>query len=121
VVNGVLRQTQGGAPFALDVPVVSRRERRLTPQVSLDAGTGRFRAARAGRAAGAARSTRTSTCSDELDPRETAPSIGQLFGEPRVLAVLPAAAPAARVKAYRELALGWKSDAHQVESCWIVI
>ena len=30
-----------------------------------------------------------------LDPRETPPSIGQIFGEPRVLAVLPSAAPAA--------------------------
>ena len=30
-----------------------------------------------------------------LDPRETPPSIGQIFGEPRILAVLPAQAPAA--------------------------
>ena len=45
----------------------------------------------------------------KLDPRETPPSIGQIFGEPRVLAVLPSAAPAAELQAWRELFKGWLS------------
>lgn len=50
-----------------------------------------------------------------LDPRETAPSIGQVFGEPAILAVLPsAAAPEVRA-AYRRLMEGWRSDAHRIE------
>jgi hypothetical protein len=50
-----------------------------------------------------------------LDPRETAPSIGQIFGEPKVLAVLPSAAPAAEQEAYRKLIEGWRSEAHEPE------
>jgi len=50
-----------------------------------------------------------------LDPRETPPSIGQIFGDPEVLAVLPSAADEAERAAYRDLAEGWASDAHAVE------
>ena len=89
VVEGVLRQTQGGEPFAVDVPVVvqtgkgararsctSRRRSSRSPSrwptrplmVHVDPRFDVFR---------------------KLDPRETPPSIGQIFGEPRILAVLP--------------------------------
>jgi aminopeptidase N len=50
-----------------------------------------------------------------LDPRETAPSIGQIFGEPKVVAVLPSRAPAAEQEGYRQLVEGWRSDSHQPE------
>ncbi len=50
-----------------------------------------------------------------LDPRETPASIGQIFGEPKILAVLPAQAPAAEQAAYRALVEGWRSDSHQPE------
>ncbi|MCP3916584.1 MAG: M20/M25/M40 family metallo-hydrolase [bacterium] len=46
-----------------------------------------------------------------LDPLETPPSIGQIFGEPEVLAVLPAGEAA---ETYRELVLGWNSAEHAV-------
>ena len=49
-----------------------------------------------------------------LDPRETAPSIGQIFGEPQIIAVLPSAADAALVAGYRELIQAWQSDAHEI-------
>jgi len=115
VVNGVLRQTQGGAPFAVDVPVVVQTTNGVSRhRVSLDAAQAAF-ALRVPAGPLALVVDPDFDVFRRLDPRETAPSIGQLFGEPRVLAVLPAAAPAARVKAYRELALGWKSDAHAVE------
>jgi hypothetical protein len=50
-----------------------------------------------------------------LDPRETAPSIGQIFGESQIFAVLPATASPAKLQAYRELAQSWQSDVHNIE------
>ncbi len=116
VVSGTLRQTQSGEPFELDVPVVvqavmgsSRHVVRLDgPQTAFSL-----------RVTAEPLALQVDPDFDvfrRLDPRETPSSIGQIFGEPRVLAVLPAAASAERRKAYRELALGWKSDAHAVET-----
>ncbi len=50
-----------------------------------------------------------------LDAREIPPSIGQIFGEPEILAVLPSAADESDLEAYRALAEGWQSDSHSVE------
>ncbi len=51
-----------------------------------------------------------------LDPRETPPSIGQIFGEPHILAVLPASSgDGAEINRYRELMESWRSDDHDVE------
>jgi hypothetical protein len=50
-----------------------------------------------------------------LDPRETPPSIGQIFGEPQILVVLPSAAEPELVDAYRALAEGWVSESHAIE------
>ncbi len=50
-----------------------------------------------------------------LDAREIPPSIGQIFGEPEILAVLPSAADESELEAYRALAEGWQSDSHSVE------
>jgi len=49
-----------------------------------------------------------------IDARETAPSIGQVFGEPEILAVIPADESTERQAAYRALAEGWQSEAHHV-------
>jgi hypothetical protein len=115
IVNGVLRQGQGGAPFALDVPVLVQTPNGVSrQQVSLDAAQSAF-ALRVPAEPLALQVDPDFDVFRRLDPRETPPSIGQIFGEPRILAVLPAAAPPERLKAYRELALGWKSDAHSVD------
>jgi hypothetical protein len=50
-----------------------------------------------------------------LDPRETAPSIGQVFGDTAVLAVLPARASAADQQIYRDMLARWVSPVQQVE------
>jgi hypothetical protein len=50
-----------------------------------------------------------------LDAREIPPSIGQIFGEPEILAVLPSAESDAVLAAYRELVEGWQSDSHSIE------
>jgi len=113
--TGTLKQAQPGGAFQLDVPVVVqtvagpvldtlRSESPATPfsirtvarplVLQVDPSYDVFR---------------------QLDPREIPPSIGQLFGEPRVLAVLPAKATAAERAAYRALVEGWRSDAHAPE------
>jgi hypothetical protein len=49
-----------------------------------------------------------------LDPHETPPSIGQIFGEPRILAVMPAAS-AAEQRHYQILVEAWQSDDHAID------
>ena len=49
-----------------------------------------------------------------LDPRETPPSIGQIFGEPKILAVLPSKASADEQKRWRELVTGWQTESHSI-------
>ncbi len=114
-VSGTLRQTQGGAPFAIDVPVV------------VQTASGVVRASV--RMTGAEQRFAISTPDPplmlyvdpnfdvfrKLDPRETPPSIGQIFGEPRILAVLPSSASAAELQAWRELFKGWTSGSHAIE------
>ncbi|MGD9598973.1 MAG: M28 family peptidase [Steroidobacteraceae bacterium] len=50
-----------------------------------------------------------------LDPRETAPSIGQVFGDTAVLAVLPARADEATRERYRSMLARWASPTQQLE------
>ena len=109
-----LAQTQAVDPFILDVPVLihtatgSRVETvRLSGReaeyqlssdvrplgISVDPGFDLFR---------------------HLDPRETPASIGQIFGDEAVLAILPSAADADRLEQYRQLMEGWRTGTHQV-------
>ena len=111
----VLEQTQEGEPLPLDVPVVVQTTGK--PVASVVRMTGRLAA------------TTLHTEAEPvalhvdpqfdvfrlLDPRETAPSIGQIFGEAKIVAVLPAAAPAAEQEGYRKLVESWRSDSHQPE------
>jgi len=110
---GELQQVQSGAPFTVDVPMVVRTAQgaeSFTVQ-SASAST-RFELA-----------PKATALALEVDPqfdlfrllhaRETAPSLGQIFGEPRVLAVLPAAAPAAELAAYRKMLDFWSGGGAQ--------
>jgi hypothetical protein len=106
-ISGRIEQRQGGAPYALDVPVAVHAVGVVT--------THSVRAVD--------RSTRftidSASAPDllELDPefdlfrlldaRETAPSLGQLFGEPEVLVVLPANAAPAQLAAWRGMVEFW--------------
>ena len=114
-VSFVLKQTQPEPPLLLFVPVLVQT-----------AGKPVMIVVRSDQAA-----TPSSVTSDErplalqvdpafdvfrlLDPREIPPSVGQVFGEPRVLAVLPSAAAPAEVGGYRALVEGWRSGSHQPE------
>jgi hypothetical protein len=112
---GTLEQTQPGAPFALDVPLVVQTAQGATPaKVALDGPQARFTVALDAEPL----VLHVDPAFDlfrRLDPRETPSSIGQVFGEPKILALLPSSASAAEQAAYRELLKGWQSDAHAIE------
>ena len=108
-VTGVLRQVQAGAKFGLQAPLSLTTADGLETQVLS--------------VTGAATSFKFETVSQpqllEVDPqfdlfrlldaRETAPSIGQVLGDRKLVAVLPAAAEEATRAAYRELVERWQS------------
>jgi uncharacterized iron-regulated protein len=114
-VEGSLRQTQAAPPYLLDVPVVLQTEgpavtavvRTESPETGFVIGSELPPVA-----------LHVDPAFDvfrRLDPRETPPSIGQIFGEPSILAVLPTDASAAEIEGYRTLVEGWRSDSHQPE------
>lgn len=106
-VRGRIEQRHGGEPYALDVPVALRSA----------AGSTVHKVRVAARRTDFVLESATRPQLVELDPefdlfrlldaRETAPSIGQIFGETQVLAVLPARAAPARLDAYRRMLEFW--------------
>jgi hypothetical protein len=111
----LLEQTQAGEPLLLDVPVVVQTTGRAATTVVHMAGRLAATTVRTDAEPVALQVDPSFDVFRLLDPRETAPSIGQIFGEPRVLAVLPAGLPAVEQEAYRRLIEGWRSDGHQPE------
>jgi len=114
-VRGRLLETQEGEPFALEVPVaVQTAGATVETTVALAATSAPF----AIRTADRPLVLRVDPAFDlfrRLDPREIPPSIGQIFGEPHVLAVLPADASAEESAAWRALMESWRTDAHAPE------
>ncbi|HYN02431.1 MAG TPA: M1 family aminopeptidase, partial [Vicinamibacteria bacterium] len=114
-VSFVIEQTQPGPPLRLDVPVVVQTlGKPATATVHLEGGL----AASTVRTEAEPVALHVDPSFDLfrlLDPRETPASIGQIFGEPRILAVLPSKAPAAEQDGYRKLIEGWTSESHQPE------
>jgi len=115
--TGTLRQTQAGAPFLLNVPVAIRTAKGTRiEKIALPGADAPFRFSfEADREPLSLDLDPEFDVFRKLDPRETPPSIGQIFGEPAILAVLPAKAPADRLKAYRTLVEGWRSDVHVID------
>jgi len=113
--SGSLRQTQGGAPYRLVVPVVVQTARdRVRKDVVVDGPAAAFELVLPDRPLALLVDPYFDVFR-KLDPRETPPSIGQVFGEPRILAVLPSRASAEMVKGYRELVAGWVSPTHTID------
>ncbi|MBK6599398.1 MAG: M20/M25/M40 family metallo-hydrolase [Proteobacteria bacterium] len=106
-VRGTLRQVQKAAPFAMDIPVAIRTR----------AGVEMFKVASNQRDTKFEFVTQAEPLSVEIDPefdlfrlldaRETAPSLGQMFGDPEIVAVLPAAASAETQAVYRKMIEFW--------------
>jgi hypothetical protein len=114
-VTGVLRQSQKGAALLLDVPVLAQTtDGVVLDTVRCEGGATAF-AIRTPSRPLALQVDPSYDLFRLLDPRETPPSLGQIFGDPRVLAVLPAKASEAERAAWRALVEGWRSDSHQPE------
>jgi len=114
-VAGRLRQVQDGAPYELDVPlVVQTATGGLRAVVRADSAETPF-ALEVAEPPLALHVDPDFDLFRRLEPLEIPPSIGQLFGEPKILAVLPAAAPEAERAAYRTLVEGWASVHQEAE------
>ncbi len=116
-VEGILTQAQPGDPFAIDVPLVLQAAGGgiVRETVRLEGREARFTV----RSPAAPLALHVDPWFDvfrKLDPRETAASIGQIFGEPRVLALLPSKAPPAEIERWRALFASWTSANHSIET-----
>lgn len=111
-VRGIIEQTQEGDPFALRVPVlVATASGQRTEWVEINKRSTPFEIPTDARPLALA----VDPAFDVfrlLDPHETPASIGQIFGEPRVLAVVAQGEDGAL---YRELMEGWNSPNHAIE------
>ncbi len=114
--TGILEQLQDAKPFVLEVPLrVRTADGQETHLIKTNEKSFQFDIA--------LRARPLSVTADPmfdvfrlLDPHETPPSIGQLFGEPEILAILPDASDAGPdVADYRALQEVWQSDAHVIE------
>jgi len=115
VVSGTLRQTQPGTPFVVEVPVVVQTERATTSSVvRMQSSSQTFSVTTEARPVALHVDPRFDIFR-RLDARETPPSIGQIFGESTILAILPSQATAAELDGYRTLLKGWQSDTHTIE------
>jgi aminopeptidase N len=115
LISGRLLQQQAQGPFELEVPVaITTTNGTAVDLIRTNAARTEFRF-----------STRNPPLQLSLDPefdvfrlldaRETAPSIGQVFGEPAVLVVLPGEARQAERDAWREMIGAWESPVQSVE------
>ncbi len=113
-ISGQLAQRGTGTPYPLSVPVVLQTAAGVTQHlVKLDRRSARFKL-----------SSDAPPLALAVDPNfdlfrmlyveETPPSIGQIFGEPEILAVL-STVEASQAEAYRAMLMGWQSDAHRIE------
>ncbi len=115
VVSGRLAQTQGADPFTLDVPLALQSAAGLeTTVVQLDGRAATFQLQSAEQPL-ALLGDPAFDLFRLLDPREIPPSIGQIFGAPEILAILPSSASAEEQQKYRELMDAWISDSHAIE------
>ncbi len=111
-IEGTLRQIQTGEPFIVSVPMAVQTGSGVNrSEVKLEGKETPFRIKTMERPL----TLHVDPQFDVfrlLDPRETPPSIGQIFGAPEVLAVLPARSDAKIREAYRRLIEGWQSESH---------
>ncbi len=115
LISGDLLQTQAQPAFALQVPVaVTTQDGLVTKTIETERTSTHFEI-----------ETQSAPLLLSVDPefdlfrlldaRETAPSIGQVFGEPSIVAVLPSAAKKRTQKAYRELLQAWENPDQSLE------
>lgn len=110
-----LRQTQAGEAFAVDVPVVLQTEKgAISKTMSLTKAREGFAIVSPARPV-ALRVDPRFDVFRLLDARETPATLGQIFGDPKVLAVLSSKDEPALQDSYRKLLSGWQSDSQTIE------
>ncbi len=112
-VSGRIAQTQKPEPFVLDVPLALQTATGLETSVVRLEGRGTTFSLESADRPVALLADPAFDLFRLLDPREIPPSIGQIFGEPEILAILPAGD--GEQQKYRELMAAWNSDSHTVE------
>lgn len=111
-VRGTVRQVQGDAPFMLEVPICVVTEKEpVRKVVTLEGREARFELQTASEPLGLVADPQFDLFR-KLDPREIPPSVGQLFGEPKLLVVLPSGLSAEEDGAWRTLLKGWETPTH---------
>ena len=113
IVEGIVAQTQDGAPFALDVPIVVQTVsgKPVETTVPLTGGSTAFRI-EMGQQPLMVHVDPAFDLFRRLDARETPPSLGQLFGDAAPLVVIAANETPARLAAYRAMAESWQAPSH---------
>jgi len=113
-INGELIQTQDGPAYLFDVPIS------ITTAAGLESATIDMTGKTTTFEIAASAEPLLLDVDPEfdvfrlLDPKETAPSIGQIFGEPEIIAILPADTYPELLTGYRRLAESWQSDSHAI-------
>lgn len=111
-ITGTIEQVQSDAPFVLSAPVaVATASGQKSFIVELNARSTPFTFTVDARPEALAVDPDFDVFR-QLDPLETPCSIGQIFGEPKILAVVPSGEDAS---AYRDLMAGWQTDDHVIE------
>ncbi len=113
--RGTLRQTHAGAPYELEVPIVLQTQ---GAAISRIVAVGTREASFAVDSPEQPLALYVDPAFDlfrALDPLEIPPSLGQIFGDSRPLAVLPTASTPAERDAYRRLIESWTSEHQQPE------
>lgn len=114
-VKGSVRQVQAEKPFALEVPVAVVTEKGTVQKVvKLDGREAAFELLTDAEPLGLAADPWFDLFR-KLDPREIPPSLGQIFGEPRILAVLPSRLSPDEEAAWRALLASWTTPSHAIE------
>jgi hypothetical protein len=113
VVTGTLRQRQAEAPFEVDVPLVLTTAAGAVRQVVRSSDRKTTFRLEVPTAVTALAVDPAFDVLRRLDPRETAPSIGQLFGATESVAVLPAA-DAVAADAWRAALDAWQSPSRRI-------
>ena len=114
-VRGVIRQVQKSGPLELAVPVSVRTAGGYVSRTVALAGAATPFEVKVDGAPLVVELDPEFDVFRLLDPRETAPSIGQVFGDTQVLALLPATADQATQDLYRSVLARWASPSQKLE------
>lgn len=115
VIEGNVEQTQESAQYPMTIPVALQTADGVERQMVVSEGApARFRFSTSSEPLALAVDPDFDVFR-RLDPRETPPSIGQLFGSPAILAIVDTELPLETRDLLRSMLEGWDTDDHNIE------